>query len=454
MVQIFNPNELKSRDLDRLKRYVNLLDFYQGKQWDGRPSRNEKQLTFNYARVVVDKLCSYLMSGINFGAEALNEEDIEKAVTARSMLNEVYQQNNLEQLDLETEIDCAVLGDGCFKVIWDASSGRVRVSAPDIQGIYAWWSPDDMSRIYRVASRYALNSEEAEVSYGLELPSRQSFLTEVWTEETFELWQDEKLLESKPNPYGFIPFVIYPNLREPKRFWGVSDLDEIMEPQRELNRALSQLSRILELSGNPIAVLENVEQSEDIAVRPGAVWNLPEDTRAYLLDLLQGGGVGLHINYVDLLYRTLHDIAEAPRAAFGGSGRDLSGIALEIELQPLLQRVWRKRLIRSVAYRKRSAMILRLLEKYRGQDFGKVDPSISFSPVLPRDLSVVVDNEQTMVQSGIHSRRKAMNELGVKDPEAEFERWCQERRQILEMNRDSSLKNGKQRQSERDALEE
>ncbi|WP_236886623.1 hypothetical protein [Dehalococcoides mccartyi] len=68
----------------------------------------------------------------------------------------------------------------------------------------------------------------------------------------------------------------------------MSDLDEIMEPQRELNRALSQLSRILELSGNPIAVLENVEQSEDIAVRPGAVWNLPEDTRAYLLDLLRG----------------------------------------------------------------------------------------------------------------------------------------------------------------------
>jgi hypothetical protein len=311
-----------------------------------------------------------------------------------------------------------------------------------------------MSRIYRVASRYALNSEEAAVSYGLELSAKRSFLTEVWTEETFELWLDEKLLESKPNPYGFIPFVIFPNLREPKRFWGVSDLDEIMEPQRELNRALSQLSRILELSGNPIAVLENVEQSEDIAVRPGAVWNLPEDTRAYLLDLLQGGGVGLHINYVDLLYRTLHDIAEAPRAAFGGSGRDLSGVALEIELQPLLQRVWRKRLIRSVAYRKRSGMILRLLEKYRGLDFNGVDPSISFSPVLPRDLSVVVGNEQTMVQSGIHSRRKAMNELGIKDPDAEFERWCEERRRILEMNRDSSVKSGKQRQSERVALEE
>ena len=111
----------------------------------------------------------------------------------------------------------------------------------------------------------------------------------MWTDRDFELYLDNALLEAKPNPYGFIPFVLFPNLREPKKFWGVSDLPQIMESQRELNRAMSQLSRILELSGNPIAVLENVEESEDIAVKPGAVWNIPEDAKAYLLDLLQGG---------------------------------------------------------------------------------------------------------------------------------------------------------------------
>lgn len=52
-----------------------------------------------------------------------------------------------------------------------------------------------------------------------------------------------------------------------------------MEPQRELNRSMSQLSRILELSGNPIAVLENVEESEDIAVTPGAVGTFPKELR-------------------------------------------------------------------------------------------------------------------------------------------------------------------------------
>jgi len=234
--------------------------------------------------------------------------------------------------------------------------------------------------------------------------------------------------------------VVFPNLREPKKFWGISDLSQIMEPQRELNRATSQLSKILELSGNPIAVLENVEESEDIAVRPGAVWNIPEDAKAYLLDLLQGGGVRLHIDYINLLYRILHDLSESPRAAFGGTERDLSGVALEIELQPLLQKVRRKRLIRTAAYNRRNRLVLKLLEKYQNESFGSNHLRVVWGPVLPQDLTKLVANEQVLVQSGIHSRRRAMDEVGVKDPEIEFNQWLEERETILRMNKELNLR--------------
>lgn len=209
-----------------------------------------------------------------------------------------------------------------------------------------------------------------------------------------------------------------------------------MESQRELNRAMSQLSRILELSGNPIAVLENVEESEDIAIRPGAVWNIPEDAKAYLLDLLQGGGVNLHIDYIDLIYRVLHDLSESPRSAFGGVERELSGVALEIELQPLLQKVRRKRLIRTAVYNRRNEMILKLLEKYTDEDFGRNHLRIVWGPILPKDMERKVNSEQIMVQTGIHSRRTAMDEVGVRDPDDEFHRWLEERGSILKMNRE------------------
>jgi hypothetical protein len=436
-------------DLDRIKSYKELLDFYYGRQWEGKGRRNERRLTFNYAKVFIEKVTSYLMGSISFAVDPA--EDSEKAKDnarrAEAALNKVYGENYLEQLDLETEIDCAVLGDACYKVIWDAAEKKIRVTAPDIQGIYAWCSGDDTSRLWRIASRYQLSNEEVEFLYGVKPKNKTAVMAEVWTERDFELYMDNALLEAKPNPYGFIPFVIFPNLREPKKFWGASDLPQIMESQRELNRAMSQLSRILELSGNPIAVLENVEESEDIAIRPGAVWNIPEDAKAYLLDLLQGGGINLHINYIDLIYRALHDLSESPRSAFGGMERNLSGVALEIELQPLLQKVRRKRIIRTAAYNRRNEMILKLMEKCGGEDFGTGRSEghlrVIWGPVLPRDMETRVNSEQVMVQTGIHSRRTAMGEVGVTDPDYEFQKWLEERESILKMNKELNAKPGR-----------
>ncbi len=439
------PSQLNRLDLERIKGYKELLDFYCGRQWEGRERRGERRLIFNYARVFVEKITSYLMTGINFAVDAVEDSDgaRNKARKAVAALYKVYEDNQLEQLDLETEIDCAVLGDACYKVIWDTGKKRVRVTAPDIQGIYAWCSGDDISHVWRVASRYTLGAEEVEIVYGVKPKNKTATIVELWTDEDFDLYLDNILVEAKPNPYGFIPFVIYPNLREPKKFWGISDLPHIMESQRELNRAMSQLSRILELSGNPIAVLENVEESEDIAIKPGAVWNIPEDAKAYLLDLLQGGGINLHINYIDLIYRALHDLSESPRSAFGGIERDLSGVALEIELQPLLQKVRRKRIIRTAAYNRRNEMILKLLEKYHGEDFGDNPLRVVWGPVLPKDMVRKVSNEQVLVQTGIHSRRTAMDEVGVKDPDHEFRLWLEERESILRMNKELNAKSAR-----------
>ena len=445
------PMQLARLDLDRIRGYQELLDFYHGRQWEGRERRGERRLIFNYAKVFIDKITSYLMSGINFAVDAVEDSDEARARAqkAEAALYRVYEDNNLEQLDLDTEIDCAILGDACYKVIWDATEKKVRVTAPDVQGIYAWWLGDDTTQVWRVASKYTLSAEETELLYQVKPKRKAATVVELWTARDFELYLDNALMEKKPNPYGFIPFIIYPNLREPKKFWGISDLPQIMESQRELNRAMSQLSRILELSGNPIAVLENVEESEDIAIRPGAVWNIPEDAKAYLLDLLQGGGINLHINYIDLLYRALHDISESPRSAFGGTERDLSGVALQIELHPLLQKVRRKRIIRNAVYNRRNEMVLRLLEKYQGESFGDNHLRVVWGPVLPQDIARQVNNEQILVQTGVHSRRRAMDELGIRDPEYEFKRWLEERETILRMNKELNAKSTKSEGRER-----
>lgn len=461
------PQQITRMDADRMRRYADNLAFYNGDQWPPTTrlttASTQRRLVFNYAKAIVDKTTSYLMSALNFAVDATDESDEAQARArdAERALAVVYDANQLDQLDFDTELDAAVLGDGAYKVTWDDAApgggGGVRVTAPDVQGLFAWWTGDDVSRVWRVCSRYLLDAESARMLYGISprhavrtrsiaIAGTSSSagttpygagragdveIVESWTAETFELWADGVRIDERPNPYGFIPFVIYPNIREPKQFWGTSDLPAIREPVRELNRALSQLSMILELSGNPIAVLENVTDSHDIAVAPGAVWELPERAKAYLLDLLQGGGVKLHADYVDVIYRTLHDLGESPRTAFGDNHTGLSGVALNVELDPLLKKVARKRLIRSAAYRRRNEMILRLLEQH-----APAGAPVSYAPyrsravwgtVLPADRSRLVEDERVLVQSGIHSRRRAADELGVEDPESEFRRWLEER---------------------------
>jgi len=426
-----DPLQLSQRDRERLRRYKENLDFYDGKQWPGQPRQRERRLTYNYARAFVDKVTSYLMVGFDFAADPPSDtpEGHQLARRTEAMLRTVYEDNNLDGLDFDTELDTAILGDGVYKVTWDVEEKRVVVTAPDVQGLFASWRPDNLTRLTQVAQRWV--ASEADARAALLAPvvaSRKDgtvTVVEDWTADTLSLWVDGRLLERRPNPYGLIPYVIFANLRKAKAFWGVSDIEALREPQREINRALSHLSMIMELSGNPIAVLENVNDSSDIAVAPGSVWELPRDARAYLLDLLKGG-VDFHKEYVGILYRALHDLGEAPRTAFGENRFALSGVALNTELDPLLKKVQRKRIIRSAAYRRRNELVLRLLEKFTGESFAPYRTRVVWGPVLPQDRSRQVADETALVEAGIHSRKRAADSLGVEDPEAEYTQWLAE----------------------------
>ena len=138
------PQQVAQMELDRLRAYRENLDFYTGTQWQGTARRGERRLTFNYARILVEKLTSYLMADVSFTIEPHEPtpEGSRRAREAELAVRQVYDENGLEELDLETELDATVLGDGCYKVTWDAQEQRVRVAAPDIQGILDTVSPN------------------------------------------------------------------------------------------------------------------------------------------------------------------------------------------------------------------------------------------------------------------------------------------------------------------------
>ena len=86
------PMQLARLGLARTKGYRELLDFYYGQQWTGRERRGERHLVFNYAKVFIDKITSYLTSGVHFAVDAADdsEEARDKARQAEEALYGVY----------------------------------------------------------------------------------------------------------------------------------------------------------------------------------------------------------------------------------------------------------------------------------------------------------------------------------------------------------------------------
>jgi hypothetical protein len=428
---------LTTDDADRLARYADYRAFYDGAQWLGRAQRNETRLVFNYARSLVRKTSSYVFPAPVRHAvtpDGDGTEARERANRVERLLAAAISALQLDRLDLALATDASVTGDAAMKVTWDDIRRRPRVVAVDPAALVVTHEPGDpwsiatVHHAYGVAGRDAgrLVTRERANHLGLD-PNRAYPVIETWSERRWRVTIAGQEVIDNPNPYGWIPYVLAANDPLPGSRWGTSDLTDLIDTCRELNRRMTVLSRVLELSGAPIAVLENVDGSEGISVGPGAKWELPEGAKAYLLDLLQGGGAETHIAYIDLLYRALHDLSETPRTAFGDSGRDLSGAALEVEIQPLVQKVSRKRRMWDAVFARRNAMLLDLLETFGGAAIGGLRQTTAiWPPVLPSDRDSAVRNAVSLVASGVQSRRGAMASLGEEDPDGELARIREE----------------------------
>lgn len=430
---VWPEGTLTAADEARFAAYRETRAFFQGDQWPERARRGEPpRLVFNYARTLARKTASYVFPepvGWSVIPEGASHDVANRAERRLAALRDAL---DLTRLDLSLTIDSAVCGDAAMKITWDHAIGAPRVVAVDPGTLAVRTAADDPRAVVEMTQGYALTGRQVAQVFpahpvtGLD-GNRRYPVIEHWTADRWRVQVAGQPVHDAPNPYGWIPYLVVANDARPTAFWGTSDLVDLVDTCRELNRRMTVLSQVLELSGAPIAVLENVDGSDGIRVGPGAKWELPEGSRAYLLDLLQGGGADLHLRYIDVLFRILHDLSETPRTAFGDSGRDLSGAALEVEIQPLVQKVGRKRRMWDGVFTARNAMLLDLLERFGEEDLaGLRRTATHWPPVLPGDVDDAVRNAVSLVGSGIQSRRSAMAALGETDPDAELARIHEE----------------------------
>src|SRR3989304_2066842 len=106
------PRVLRGLDKARLAAYARNLSFYGGEQWPAERGRARRRVTFNYARAVVDKVTSYVMSDVrvNVRPAAVGEPGAAAARSAALALAAGGVENGLPRLAYETETGAAGWG--------------------------------------------------------------------------------------------------------------------------------------------------------------------------------------------------------------------------------------------------------------------------------------------------------------------------------------------------------
>ena len=395
-------------------------------------STTAEALSFNYARTLLRKTVSYVINapvGISIPASS---DAAQRATIAEQQFLNWRDALGLTRFDIALATDALIHGDAAMKITWNAATGLPSVVAVDPGSLTVQTAPDNPRAVDAVRHLYRATPRQLQQQFGVQVDRAIDMdkpipTLEIWTPTSFRVQANNQVLVDIANPYDQIPYVIIANDPQPNRFWGQSDLTDLMPVCTEINKRMNVFSRILDLSGAPITVLEGVDGTDGIRIGPGAKWELPEGARAYLLDLLQGGGADVHLKYMDLLFRMLHDLSETPRTAFGDSGRDLSGAALEVEIQPLVQKVQRKRRQWDTAITQRAQLFLQMMAHHLPLDIsGFGTPVAIWPPILPSDTETAVRTTVTRVQNGLMSRRSAMSTLGEHDPESELRQMAAE----------------------------
>lgn len=357
------PNNLTSvavnpADSLRLKRYEEHWRFYQGLQWNFQREDGEPLVTANYCRALVDKKASWLVGkGMHI--------DVPEALTdiTKPVLDEVWDYNQRDRLLLELAVMGGVTGDVFLLPTYQAptstqlalnpyTQGKIRIRLLGSHQVFPYWNPLNKEELLSVRIVTEV-SDSVPVQPGdhRRSPStpttkgvahRRRYVEDIFPDRIVEGWDDQEKT-MRPNDLGEIPLVHFPNVPFPGEYYGLSDLDGLIDIQREFNEKLTDVSDIVNYHSSPITIITGAK-AKNLEKGPKALWSgLPADARVFNLEL--GGDLPASHRYLELVRQVMLDMANVPE---GSLGRDqaisnTSAAALQVQFMPLNESVGRKR---------------------------------------------------------------------------------------------------------------
>lgn len=329
----------------RLERYQKAWDAYFGTfppALKVKPGSVDDNVAVNYVRLIVDKGVSFL-----FG-QAMQWEldsDSSERTPAEMWLDECVRTNGGQLLWQKLAVNGGVCGHCYLKIVPSATPGgypRLINLSPEYVTVVC--DPDDIDQVWRYIIQYPAKGTEGERLVVRQVIERDAGGRWTITDEISVnngAWETRQAIQW---PWAWAPVVDVQNLPSPNEYYGIADVEEdVLGLNYAINFTLSNLQRIIRFHAHPktwgagfAANTLNVGVDETIVLPAGAT----------LQNLEMQSDLTSSIQYYERLREALHETAHVPEVATGrlDNAGQLSGVALRILYQPLIDRTEQKRL--------------------------------------------------------------------------------------------------------------
>jgi hypothetical protein len=278
-----------------------------------------------------------------FGQDLRFELDEVAETEAEQWLAACWRANRKMTTLQKLALNGAIAGQAFIKIV--PSQPYPRLVVLDPATVAVTWDPDDLEQVVRYRIQYpAIDPQTGKPITVRQLIVRDGpawQITDQRSPADSPVWQT---VSETAWPYPWPPIVDCQNLPCPNEYWGISDLeDDLLQLNASINFVFSNLARIIRFHAHPKTWGRGFSANQlNVAVDETIVLPSPD---ASLQNLEMTSDLASSIQLLQRLREALHEIARVPEVATGRLERAgaLSGVALQILYQPLIEKTETKR---------------------------------------------------------------------------------------------------------------
>lgn len=235
---------------------------------------------------------------------------------------------------------------------------------------------------------------------GSGLTRRSVWVTEIIGPDAWKRYEDGELTAEGINPLGRLPIVHIQNLPQPGYYEGISDVQQLIGLQDELNTRLSDRASRITMQSFKMYLAKGFWSPPDLTIRPGRLW-YSDNTEAKIDEF--GGDAdspseSLHIAEIREAMDKISGVTPVVAGVLKNKlGNLSSAVALKMTFMGMLSKTYRKQMTYAQGIRQMCGLILDILDKagvYR-TDLSERDVEV----VFPHPLEETLDTEQSLVDS-------------------------------------------------------